>query len=193
MDDRLQAYCTDEVTGFDFIYDDLDGHVAQEASTGIQARTNVADSMYNAYLSGISNTTILSRSEPGKWKFCKDKVAGVCSSKHVVAWTGSGSALIGAITGIFASVNHKSILGSKPRSKCTQYKGDGTICVSWAAYYHSEMSTAQIQDISRECEVECGKNKLSCESRLVTDASVQYYCVSNRATGCTANNRIDHC
>ena len=191
VDGVMTAQCVDEDTGVEFEYVDLDNFL--EKDMGI-ADHQMADVMFTHYYAGKGNVSehdLDARHLTHYWNKCSSFVSGVCANDHVPNWISGLSAFAGTVTGLLTYANSR--LDQSPRSKCTNYKKNGTVCVSWAAYYHAQMTKQQIKDISQECANVCEQAHNSCEARVVTDNLIEYFCVSNRARGCSTNHQIHGC
>ena len=191
----------DEVTGFEFLYMDINNDLFDNSrSSEDPSPEDAAALMYARYSAAaissdevtLAERSLLVRDDKTFWENCVQKISGFCSSAHVQAWAGTATTLGTAIGALMLTAKANDRLNQSPRSVCVQY-GKDNLCVSWAAFYVSSMTDQQIKNVSEACAVACGALKLSCEARVVAVDAVQYYCVSNRADGCTASKKIKQC
>lgn len=199
-DTEMSSSCVDDVTGQEFQYIDLDNVLELDGTS----TDDMATRMYTAYLSGAGDATTTATSDgDGNLKLAKrakiywnecvpDRVAGACSDNHVPTWNAGLDSFESSLKSIFAPTQRNNRADKSPRSVCTKFSA-GTICVSWAAYYSNRLQTAQINDIVHDCTYQCEQEYRSCLARARTGSKLEYYCVSNRATGCKADTSIRDC
>ena len=177
----------DEVTGFEFLYMDLNRDLFDNArSSEDPSPEDLSAIMYARYSAASisSNEIALAERDIAKrnirdfWGNCKKLVSGFCSNTHVQAWSGTITTLAMAIAGIMITLKQNDKLNQSPSSACINY-GKDNVCISWAAYYPSSMTDQQIKDVSEACAYGCAAYKESCEARVVTVDVIQYYCVSD--------------
>lgn len=192
----------DEVTGFEFLYMDLNHDLFDNAESFEDPSPEEASAvMYARYSAASLSSSKPALAERGLaerddkksfWENCGRKISGFCSNAHVQVWAGSLSAFATTVAGLMITVKQNDKLDQKPRSACVNY-GKDNLCVSWAAYYPSSMTDQQIKDVAEACAYGCAAYEQSCEARVVAVDVIQYYCVSDRADGCTANKKIKQC
>jgi hypothetical protein len=191
----------DEVTGFEFLYMDLNHDLFDNArSSEDPSPEDVSGIMYARYSAASLSSNEIALAERGiserdikyYWENCLSLISGFCSNAHVQVWTGTLSAFGTAVGALLLTVKANDKLNQSPRSACVNY-GKDNLCVSWAAYYPSSMTDKQIREVAEACAYECAAYKQSCEARVVAVDVIQYYCVSDRADGCTANKNIKRC
>jgi hypothetical protein len=140
----------------------------------------------------LAERGILTRDDKTFWENCLSKISGFCSNAHVQAWSGTASSFATSVAALILTVKANDKLDQAPRSACVNY-GKDNLCVSWAAYYPSSMTDKQIKEVAEACAYGCAAYKQSCEARVVAVDVIQYYCVSDRADGCTASKKIKQC
>jgi hypothetical protein len=191
----------DEVTGFEFLYMDMYHDLLDNARLSEDpSPEDVSAIMYARYsapsLSSneieLAERDISERDDKTFWENCLTGLSGFCSNAHVQAWAGNLQTFSTAVAALILTVKANDKLNSSPRSVCVNY-GKDKLCVSWAAYYASSMSDKQIREVADACAFGCAAYNLSCEARVVTVDATQYYCVSDRADGCTASKKIKQC
>lgn len=154
---RLHALCTDEVTGHDFEFIDLEDQFKQlsiRRSDGVSVAVSSGDELngqiYDWYEDAASgNSTNVDGSEGHSrhekrlrnlWQRCVKWVSGACGNDHVIAWVGTASDLVSNIIAIVSEVNTGNRENKSPRSVCYKYAASHSrVCVSWAAVsqFHS--------------------------------------------------------
>lgn len=192
VDGEMVSSCTDEGTGFGFDYVDINKTMED---SGI-AENDMPAMMYSRYLAGAGNQTFSDNSPVEKralyyWNSCGDNVAGRCDKNYAVDWDG-GLRTYRQDTQTLLQRTQNGRTGKKPRSICTNFN-QGTICVSWAAYYRANMKYAQVMDIASQCAETCEQQNESCLARANSYGEDKYFCVSNRARGCSADTSIRNC
>jgi hypothetical protein len=177
----------DEVTGFEFLYMDLNRDLFDNArSSEDPSPKDVSAIMYARYSAASLSSDQITLAERGIserdtkefWGNCKKLVSGFCSNTHVQAWYGTITTLATAIAGIMIPLKQNDKLNQSPSSACINY-GKDNVCISWAAYYPSSMTDQQIKDVSEACAYGCAAYKESCEARVVAVDVIRYYCVSD--------------
>ncbi|CAG8021100.1 unnamed protein product [Penicillium salamii] len=168
---------TDNVTGEAFTLYTVDASVSEEDSL-------------QSYYGAFANEPSLS---PRNWYDCNYPGGGIrlacCGTAHgignFVSAVGSSSAA-GYIVALLKEINTSKRLDKKPRSACITRDGDN-LCVSWATYATSTMTSAEQTEISTFSR-ECGLKGYSSEFKAVlTNGDLLYVCVSNRAKGCSTS------
>ncbi|KAJ5921376.1 hypothetical protein N7466_009702 [Penicillium verhagenii] len=168
---------TDNVTGETFTLYTLDASVSE-------------DDALQSYYGGFANEPSLSARN---WYDCNYPGGGIrlmcCGAAHgiggfVSAVTSSSAA--GYIVALLKEVDTSKRLDQKPRSACITRDGDN-LCVSWATYATSTMTSAEETTISVFAR-ECGVKGYSSEFKAVlANGDLLYVCVSNRAKGCSTS------
>ncbi|KAJ5452844.1 hypothetical protein N7445_001027 [Penicillium cf. griseofulvum] len=138
---------------------------------------------YNVF---VNETSLSERS----WYDCNYPGGGIrlacCGTAHgignFVSSVGSGTAS-GYIIALLKEINDGRRLDQKPRSVCIT-RDSSNLCVSWATYATSKMTSAEETEISRFSK-ECGLKGYGAEFKTaLTNGNILYVCVSNRAKGC---------
>lgn len=200
---RVHAYCTDEITGVDFEYVDLDGTFLSNMST-LSVKSSVAsmrilnNNIYNYYDPNGLNTTDAACSSLANqeratsrktWQDCRNKVTGICSFDHAIDVGTFASSFISSIVAIISEVNTGRRETKNPRSICWKAKrvsplNDTRMCVAWSTNNYAELGANQIDAIAIGCEEQCHEFNMACEVVNVAGHTLQHFYVTDRAKGC---------
>lgn len=182
LNGKLHAYCTDETTGHDFEYVDLDGHFDRFSSRlsgrDVGATEDIDQEVYAWYDSGVNTSTAVGVEKRLNhiWKYCQRgaqkaaiKITGACGNDHLIAWSGVASGWVNNIIALMSEVNSGDREEEKPRSICAKYKEAGSrFCVSWAAYKLQYMTQEEIDALSDHCWDNCQAINKSCEVSIAS-------------------------
>ena len=153
----------------------------------VDASMNEQDALQSYYNAFINETSLSERS----WYDCSYPGGGIrlacCGAAHgignFVSAVGSGSAS-GYIVALLKEIDYGSRLDKKPRSACIT-RDSSNLCVSWATYATSKMTSAEETEtstFSKACEL---KGYSSEFKAVLTNGDLLYVCVSDRAKGCS--------
>lgn len=148
---RLHAFCTDEVTGYDFEFIDLDDSFGQSylrISDGVEVAFAADDRLNEQIYAGYEDVPVVNASNlvndqelsvvekqaTTYWQDCKRFMSGLCTNEHLVAWAD----VLNDFSSMAIAALPESRLNGRgnkaPRSICSKYAGKGSrLCVSWAA------------------------------------------------------------
>lgn len=192
VDDEMVASCIDDDTGFEFEYVDVN----KTMETAGVSEADMPSMMYQYYTTGAGNDSSSDNTDVEKrdyyyWNVCSDNVAGRCDNHNVVNW-GGGIRTYKTDTKSLLQRTQNGRANKSPRSICTGFN-QGTICVSWAAYYTENLYYYQTTDIATQCAETCEEQNESCLARAASGGETKYFCVSNRSRGCGADDQIREC
>ncbi|KJX96215.1 hypothetical protein TI39_contig695g00006 [Zymoseptoria brevis] len=214
---RVHAHCTDETSGQDFTYIDMDDdfldHMVGYNNVGAVSQVEAAHLSSSDLYSRIyamykeagqtaeptsPNVQHLQKRFTNFFRACRQRIVGACSSDHAIQWAGTASSFIENVVSVISEVNTNKREAKNPRSICLKKKEvsglKSRLCVSWAVTEYQDMGNDQIDAIARECETKCQEVKKSCEVTIVASGNVlNYFCISDRPDGCTSDNNIGTC
>lgn len=200
---RVHAICTDELTGFDFEYIDLDdtfldAMVTLAIKSSAVSMRNLHANIYNHYDPvGVNSTTpafdpSAIQQFPGYdklWQNCKKQITAACTYKHAIEFGGFASDFISAAVALLAEFNTNKREAKNPRAVCHRRNEVSSLdsrrmCVSWSVIDYAELGADQLDAIAIGCEKECQELKMSCETMVLAGGVLQHLCLSDRASGC---------